>query len=255
MKQLFDLTNNVILVTGGGNGIGRGIALGLAALDARIVSWDVSEDGLASTTDQARKEGHSVSGDRVDVTDEAAVRAAMARIVESHGRLDAVFINAGVAGRARAIDEYTMADWRRVHDVNLDGAFLTAREAARHMKTARRGKIVFTASVWGLRGARAAPVTAYMSSKGAIINLTRQLALELAPYNINVNGIAPAGFLTALGAGELDTSFGDWLVSKIAMNRMVEPEEMVGPAAFLASAASNWITGTTLPVDGGYLAE
>ncbi|MFD2580571.1 SDR family NAD(P)-dependent oxidoreductase [Novosphingobium colocasiae] len=94
-----------------------------------------------------------------------------------------------------------------------------------------------------------------MSSKGAIVSLTRQLALELAPHGINVNGIAPAGFATALGAGELDPSFGDWLVGKMAMGRMVEPAEMAGPAQFLASRASDWVTGTTLPVDGGYLAE
>ena len=88
MKQLFDLTSNVILVTGGGNGIGRGIAVGLAALDARVIVWDVSEEGLASTTDQAGKDGHIVSGELVDVTDETSVSAAMARIVESHGRLE-----------------------------------------------------------------------------------------------------------------------------------------------------------------------
>ena len=255
MKQLFDLVDHVILVTGGGNGIGRGVAFGLAALGARITIWDVSKDGLASATDEARERDFDLTAEFVDVTHEAAVCDAMTRIVQKHGRLDAVFINAGIAGRAKAIDDYTIADWRSVHDVNLDGAFLTAREAARHMKPALRGKIVFTASVWGQRGARTAPVTAYMSSKGAITNLTRQLALELAPYNINVNGIAPAGFLTNLGAGELPSSFGDWLVSRIAMNRMVEPPEMVGPAAFLASAASNWVTGVTLPVDGGYLAE
>jgi NAD(P)-dependent dehydrogenase (short-subunit alcohol dehydrogenase family) len=255
MKHLFELNEHIILVTGGGNGIGQGVALGLAGLGARVIVWDVSREGLASTTDQARKAGHNIAGEHVDVTDEEAVRAGMDRIVGTHGRIDTVFINAGIAGRAKAIDEFTLGDWRSVHAVNLDGAFLTAREAARHMKVARRGKLVFTASVWGLRGARSAPVTAYMSSKGAIVNLTRQLALELAPYNINVNGIAPAGFLTTLGAGELAPSFGDWLMSRIPMNRMVEPSEMIGPAAFLASAASNWITGVTLPVDGGYLAE
>jgi NAD(P)-dependent dehydrogenase (short-subunit alcohol dehydrogenase family) len=255
MDNLFDITGSVILVTGGGNGIGRGIALGLAGAGATTIAWDVSAEGLAEAEAEAIAAGTPIATALVDVTDEQAVAQAMDAIIAQHGRIDAVFVNAGVAGRAGAAIDMSIENWRTVHRINLDGAFLTAREAARHMRTAQRGKIIFTASVWGLRGTRHAPVAAYMSSKGAIINLTRQLALELAPFNITVTGIAPAGFLTSLGQGELDSSFGDWLVDKIAMKRMVPPAEMVGPAIFLASHASDWVTGVTLPVDGGYLAE
>jgi NAD(P)-dependent dehydrogenase (short-subunit alcohol dehydrogenase family) len=255
MTNLFDIEGHVILVTGGAAGIGKGIVFGLAAAGAKVVAWDVSDASLAETAADAQAEGLSVVTAKVDVTDEAAVQAEIDAIVVDHGKLDAVFINAGISGKAGPAIEMSLDNWRKVHAVNLDGAFITAQAAAAKMKAAGRGKIVFTASVWGIRGTRPAQVAAYMSSKGAIISLTRQLALELAPFGINVNGIAPAGFLTGLGSGELDPSFGDWLVGKIAMGRMVEPSEMAGPAQFLASRASDWVTGTTLPVDGGYLAE
>jgi gluconate 5-dehydrogenase len=255
MADLFDITGHVILVTGGAAGIGRGIVTGLAEAGAQVVVWDVADAALAETANEAEAAGHAVWAAKVDVTNAAAVHAATDAIVDRFGRLDAVFVNAGIAGKAGPAVEMDLDNWRKVHAVNLDGAFITAQAAAAKMKAAGRGKIVFTASVWGLRGTRPAQVAAYMSSKGAIISLTRQLALELAPFGINVNGIAPAGFLTALGSGELDPSFGDWLVGKMAMGRMVEPSEMAGPARFLASRASDWVTGTTLPVDGGYLAE
>jgi NAD(P)-dependent dehydrogenase (short-subunit alcohol dehydrogenase family) len=255
MTNLFDVAGHAILVTGGAAGIGKGIVFGLAAAGAKVVAWDVSDASLAETAADAAAQGLTVSVAKVDVTDAAAVRAGIDAIIAEHSKLDAVFINAGVAGKAGPAIEMDLDNWRKVHAVNLDGAFVTAQAAAAAMKPAGRGKIVFTASVWGIRGTRPAQVAAYMSSKGAIISLTRQLALELAPFGINVNGIAPAGFMTALGSGELDPSFGEWLVGKIAMGRMVEPSEMAGPAQFLASRASDWVTGHTLPVDGGYLAE
>lgn len=255
MTNLFDVKDHIVLVTGGAAGIGKGIVFGLAAAGAKVIAWDVSDASLAETAADAGAQGLPVVTAKVDVTDEAAVHAAIGAIVAEHGKLDAVFINAGIAGKAGPAIEMDLDNWRKVHAVNLDGAFITAQAAAAVMKPAGRGKIVFTASVWGIRGTRPAQVAAYMSSKGAIISLTRQLALELAPFGINVNGIAPAGFMTALGSGELDPSFGEWLVGKIAMGCMVGPSEMAGPAQFLASRASDWVTGHTLPVDGGYLAE
>lgn len=255
LQELFDIAGKVIVVTGAGNGIGSGIALGLASLGAQVHAWDISQVGLDQVQASAKDAGKELTTSIVDVGSEAQVCSAMKRVVELCGRVDVVFVNAGIAGKAGPVDEYSLEDWQRVHAVNLDGAFLVAREAARYMKQKQSGKIVFTSSVWGERGVRSAPVTAYMSSKGAIINLTRQLAVELAQFNINVNSIAPSGFKTTLGAGELDESLGAWLTARIPMGRMVEPSEMVGPAAFLASRASDWVTGVNLPVDGGYLAE
>lgn len=255
MNPLFDISNDVILVTGGGAGIGQGMVMGLAEAGATVVAWDVDVAGLEATAAEAAEKGLTVHTAVVDVTDDAAVTTAMESIVAELGKLDTVFINAGIAGKAGPAVDMELDNWRKVHAVNLDGAFYTARAASVPMKKAGRGKIVFTASVWGMRGVRSAQVAAYMSSKGAIVSLTRQLALELAPFGINVNGIAPSGFVTSLGAGELDPSFGEWLTAKSAFERVVGPSEMVGPACFLASRASDWVTGTTLPVDGGYLAE
>src|SRR5690606_30015497 len=145
-----------------GSGIGRGIE---------------ETDAMAGST---------IETIAVDVADEPAVERALGGIAARHGRLDVVFVNAGIAGLPRAIEDLSLDEWRHVHAVNLDGAFLVAREAARQMKRQGKGKIVFTASVWGARGTRIAPFTAYASSKGGVINLTRQLALELAPHGITV---------------------------------------------------------------------
>lgn len=255
MNELFDIRDDVILVSGGAAGIGKGMVMGLAKAGAKIIVWDVSDTALTQTQAEAAEAGFSVFTAKVDVTDPEAVTAAMEAIVAEHGKLDTVFVNAGIAGKAGPAVDMPLSNWKQVHAVNLDGAFYTAQSAAAIMKKAGKGKIVFTTSVWGFRGVRNAQVAAYMSSKGAIISLTRQLALELAPFGICVNAIAPSGFITSLGAGELDPSFGEWLTNKSASCRLVEPSEMAGPAQFLASRASDWVTGTTLPVDGGYLAE
>ncbi len=250
---IFDLAEKVVVVTGAGSGIGQGIAVGLAERGARVIGFDVSAEGLADT--RKRAEGFGFEAAVVDVTVEEQVAKAMRRVAQEHGRVDVAFANAGISGLPIEFDELTLSEWRDVHAVNLDGAFLVAREAARIMKPRRAGKIVFTASTWGVRGTRVAPFIAYASSKGAIVNLTRQLALELAPFGVTVNCIAPGGFSTNIAAGLLDEKAGDLLLSKIPLGRFAQPREMVGPAVFLPTAASDWVSGAMLPVDGGYLAE
>ena len=248
----FEIEGKVIVVTGAGSGIGRGVALGLLAMGATVIGFDRDARAL--------EESKSLSEDRletaaVDVAVEKEIVSAIDGVQADKGRIDVVFANAGIAGHPLDLDSLTFEEWKRVHAVNLDGAFLTARQAARHMKRRRSGKIVFTASTWGVRGTRVAPFTAYASSKGAIVNLTRQLALELAPFNVTVNAIAPGGFATNMANGVLDEAAGEALLARMPMRRFVTGETMVGPAAFLASSASDWVTGTLLPVDGGYLAE
>lgn len=252
MAGLFDLSGRAVVVTGAGSGIGQGIATGLAAMGARVFGVDRNAAGLADTAAAA---GAGFTPLTADVAGEAAVEAALDHALAAAGRLDAVFANAGIAGQPLDIDALTLDEWRRVHAVNLDGTFLTARGAARRMKRQGAGKIVLTASTWGIRGTRVAPFTAYASSKGAVVNLTRQLALELAGSGVTVNAIAPGGFATNMANGVLDDAAADALLARMPMGRFVTPEAMVGPAAFLASAASDWVTGAVLPVDGGYLAE
>ena len=249
----FSVEGKTIIVTGAGSGIGRGVALGLLAMGAEVFGFDRDEPAL--------EESKSLSVDgrleirTVDVAIEKDIVAAIDSVAERIGRLDVVFANAGIAGHPVALESLTFDEWRRVHGVNLDGVFLTARQAALHMKRQKRGKIILTASTWGVRGTRVAPFTAYASSKGAVVNLTRQLALELAPFGVTVNAIAPGGFATNMANGVLEPSAAEALLARMPMGRFVTGEAMVGSAAFLASAASDWVTGALLPVDGGYLAE
>jgi gluconate 5-dehydrogenase len=252
MGNPFDLSGRVVIVTGAGSGIGRGIATGLAGMGARVFGADRNAEGLAETAGLA---GLDFAGHVMDIADEAAVEALFDSVMAQAGRIDVVFANAGIAGHPMDIDALSLEEWRRVHAVNLDGTFLTLRGAARRMKRQGKGKIVLTASVWGIRGTRVAPFTAYASSKGAIVNLTRQMALELATTGVTVNAIAPAGFATNMANGVLDDSASDVLLARMPMGRFVTEEAMVGPAAFLASDASDWVSGAVLPVDGGYLAD
>ena len=238
----FRLDGEVAVVTGGASGIGRVVATALAAVGARVAILDVA----------ARGEGVYA----VDVTDEAQVQAAFADVVGRHGRLDVLFNNAGIAIR-RPTTDLTLDDWNRVVAVNMTGVFLCAREAARHMLAGGRGgRIVNTASIMGVVGGGLYPNISYQATKGAVVNMTRALAVEWAHEGIRVNAIAPTWVRTPLTRGITENPELVQRIEQITpMGRLAEPQEIVEAVLFLATRASAMVTGHVLAIDGGFLAQ
>jgi NAD(P)-dependent dehydrogenase (short-subunit alcohol dehydrogenase family) len=238
----FRLDGEVAVVTGGASGIGHAVAAAFAAVGARVVIFDLAATG---------PDAHAV-----DVADEAQVKAAFAGVVARHGRVDVLFNNAGIAIR-KPTHELTLDDWNKVVAVNMTGVFLCAREAARHMLAAGRGgRIVNTASIMGVSGGGLYPNISYQATKGAVVNMTRALAVEWARQGIRVNAIAPTWVRTPLTRAITEKPE---LVERIEqltpMGRLAEPGEIVGAVLFLASRASAMVTGHVLAIDGGFLAQ
>src|SRR5438132_1252095 len=238
----FRLDGEVAVITGGAGGIGSVIAAAFAAVGARVAIFDPAATG---------EDAH-----QVDVTDEAQVKAAFDTVVARHGRLDILFNNAGIALR-RPATQLSLDDWNKVVADNMTGIFLCAREAARHMLAfGRGGRIVNTASIMGFSGGGLYPNISYQATKGAVVNMTRALAVEWAKQGIRVNAIAPTWIRTALTLGITESPD---LVRRIEqmtpMGRLGEPEDIVGAVLFLSTRASALVTGHILAVDGGFLAQ
>src|SRR5437867_12354071 len=238
----FRLDGDVAVVTGGASGIGRTIAEAFAGVGARVARFDLKAEGPDDY--------------EVDVTDEQQVTAAFADVMKRHGRVDVLFNNAGIALRRPTI-ELTLEDWNKVVAVNMTGVFLCAREAARHMLAARRGgRIVNTASIMGFSGGGLYPNVSYQATKGAVVNMTRALAVEWAQSGIRVNAVAPTWVRTDLTAALLDRPGVTERIAELTpLRRLATAEEVAYAILFLASPAAAMITGHTLPVDGGFLAQ
>ncbi len=257
----FRLDGQVALVTGAGSGLGEAFALALAEAGADVACADLQLESAAKTAEAIRSLGRRAVAIPVDVSREGDVVAMVSATVEQLGPLDIVFANAGIAEPTSPLIESTLETWQKVIDVDLTGVYLTAREAAKVMIPRRRGKIVSTASIYGfVANFRAGRGRAYAAAKAGVINLTRSLAIELAQYNIQVNAIAPTFIGTNIAGGMLrgETEESRQYIAEISartpIGRLGTPEELKGVAVFLASAASNLITGYTVAVDGGYLA-
>jgi len=249
--QRFRLDGKLVCITGGAGGIGAATAALMAAAGATVVVLD--RDAAAADATAAGIAG-TCEARALDVGDAAQVDEVLAAIAERHGRIDILVANAGINIRRTAMD-CTLDDWNAVLAVNLTGVFLAARTAARHMPKAG-GAVVVTASIMSFSGGGLYPNIAYTTSKGALVNLTRALAVEWAERGIRVNAVAPTWTRTAFIQPLLDSpELLDRLKALTPMRRLAEPEEVAHAMLFLASDAASMITGQTLAVDGGFLAQ
>ena len=244
--------NTSVLVTGAARGIGRATAAAFAAADARVALLDQDAAAVTSAADELRKSGRDVVALTADVATSGEVNDAIARVIRTWGALDVLVANAGISF-ARALDEYTDDEWNRILSVNLNGAFYAIRAALPHLK-ARRGTVVLVSSMTGMVGQPRG--AAYDASKGALIAMTRSLALEFAPAGIRVNCVCPAGVDTPLMRSWADTLPDPRTVLQQQaemhlLKRMATADEIAAAILFLASPAASFITGIALPIDGG----
>ncbi|MCC2632447.1 MAG: 2-deoxy-D-gluconate 3-dehydrogenase [Ramlibacter sp.] len=251
LERMFDLTSKIALVTGGNGGIGLGMARGLGQCGATVLIVGRNAEKSASALRELQALGVRAESLPCDVTDEAAVQALFAQVRERHGRLDILVNNAGSTVRKQPQD-FTLAEWNQVMDVNLTSAFLCARAAHPLMVLAGAGKIINIGSIMSIFGAPYAP--AYCASKGAIVQFTKSLATAWAKDNIQVNTVLPGWIDTELTQGARVQVAGlyDRVLARTPAGRWGVPEDLAGIAVFLASQASNFVTGTAIPVDGGY---
>lgn len=249
------LEGRVALVTGAAGGLGRPIAAGLANAGAVVVLLDQDKGqlDLALKDLENRCIAATLFTEVADVTNENDVRRAMARCVERLGRVDVLVNNAGISPVFTRAESLALADWKRIIDVNLTGTFLCAREAALQMIKQGGGKIINTSSVLG--GVGAHHLSAYCASKGGVVALTQALAADWARHNIQVNAVAPGYFDSPINAGVMrNERLSAEILGRMPQKRWGSPNELIGAYLFLASAASSFVTGQTIYVDGGYSA-
>lgn len=257
--KLFDLTGRVALVTGAGVGLGEAICLGFADYGCDIAASDVDIENPQRTAEKVKKKGRRAIAVRANVALPEDVTAMVDETVRQMGSIDILVNCAGISQHDPAEDT-PLETWDRVVDINLRGTFLVCQAAARHMLKKGSGVIINFSSIAGSVGVGRG-ANAYCASKGGVETLTKQLALEWADRGIRVNAIAPCQFMTpglshvmTLPQFKSKDLMQTW-TSQIPLGRVGKPEEIVGPALFLVSAASSMVTGVVLPVDGGYLAR
>ena len=247
---MFDLHGKVAVVTGGNGGIGLAMAQALAAAGASIAVVGRNPDKLLAAVTSLAQEGGQAKSYAVDVCDEAAVGTLMMQVAADFGRLDILLNNAGINIR-KPVQDLTLTEWHAVLDTNLTSAFLCSRAAYPHLKK-QGGKLINIGSMTSIFGASFAP--AYSASKGGIVQLTRALATAWASDQIQVNAILPGWIDTELTQqARIDvTGLQERVIARTPAGRWGKPSDLAGIAVFLSSAASDFITGTAIPVDGGY---
>ncbi len=246
-----DFSEQTVVITGAGAGMGRSTAERFAREDANVVVVDLDEDAAEETVELVSERGDGEAlALTADVSKKADVQEFVDRTVEEFGSLDVLHNNAGIAQSSTPVEEVTEETWDQIQDVNLKSAFLGTKYAVPHMREQGSGVILNTASTAGIRPRTG--LSAYVASKGGMIALTKQLAYELAGDNIRVNAICPVAtdtdMLPEFAAGDLTL---DAMADTIPLGRLAEPEDIANAAAFLASDEAAMVTGTALEVDGG----
>lgn len=246
----FDLTGQVAVVTGGNRGIGRGIALGLAEAGAAVAVFGRNEEKNQQVLSELKAIGVPAIAVKVDMTNRAGLEPALNTVESELGSVSILVNNAGNVSLSGGVLNEKPEDWDCVIETQLNSVFLLSKLAARSMADRKRGKIINIGSMYSYFGSGLIP--SYSAAKGAIIQLTKSMAIELAPHNIQVNAIAPGWIETDMTAPVRTMPLNDETLARTPAGRWGQPEEFAGTAVYLASHASDFVTGTTIRVDGGY---
>jgi 2-deoxy-D-gluconate 3-dehydrogenase len=250
MPTLFDLSGKVAVVTGGNGGIGRGIAIGLAEAGASVAIFGRNDDKNQHVLSELKAIGVPSIVVKIDLTDRAATAPALRRVVSELGSISILVNNAGNVSLSGGILHEKAEDWDNVIETQLNAVFLLSKLAAQSMMGYGGGKIINIGSMYSFFGSGLIP--SYSAAKGAVIQLTKSMAIELAPHNIQVNAIAPGWIETDMTAPVKTMPLNDEILLRTPAGRWGQSEEIAGTAVYLASQASDFVTGATICVDGGY---
>ncbi|MHB8277626.1 MAG: SDR family NAD(P)-dependent oxidoreductase [Candidatus Humimicrobiaceae bacterium] len=249
-KNSFDLSGKVAVIIGAGGGIGPVLSLGLAEYGADVVLADINSEYIASLENVVKKTNKKYFTKIVDVRNLDQINELKDETIKKFGKVDILLNNFGLNFNEYATD-VTEEHWDKIIDVNLKGVFFSCQTFGKEMIKQKKGKIINTSSTFGLVGYEKR--SAYCASKGGVSQITKVLAIEWAPFNINVNAIAPTATHTPMNEALFsDSKWREEVLRRIPMGKFCTPQDLLGAVIFLASEASNLVTGITLPVDGGW---
>jgi 2-deoxy-D-gluconate 3-dehydrogenase len=250
MPALFDLTGRVAVVTGGNRGIGRSIALGFAQAGASVAILSRDEEKNQHVVSELKAIGVPALALRLDVGDRPSLEPAMKKVESELGPVSILVNNAGTASLSGGVLNEKPEDWDRIIEIQLNSVFLLSKIAGQSMVKQKSGKIINIGSMYSYFGSALVP--SYSAAKGAVVQLTKSMAIELAPLNIQVNAIAPGWIETDLTVAVRSMPMNDEIIARTPAGRWGVPDELTGTAVYLASRASDFVTGETIRVDGGY---